>query len=95
MDYNLPDSLVHGFGQARILLFLSPGDLPNLEIKPRSPVLQADFSSLSHQGSSLILHIETDVLRINILRVIQVLNSENISNQNNSRNKNLMFKKSA
>ena len=48
MDYNLPDSLVHGFGQARILLFLSPGDLPNLEIEPRSPVLQADFSSLSH-----------------------------------------------
>jgi len=38
-----------------------------------------------------ILHIETDVLRINILRVIQVLNSEKVSNKNNSRNKNLMF----
>ena len=59
-------------------------------MEPRSPVLQADFSSLRHYGTSLISHIVTDVLR-NILRVIQVLNSENISNKNNSRNKKLTF----
>ena len=31
-------------------LFLSPGDLPNPEIEPRSPALQVD-SQLSHKGS--------------------------------------------
>ena len=39
------DSLqLHGILQARILewVFLSPGDLPNPGIKPRSPTLQAD-----------------------------------------------------
>ena len=33
------------------LTFLSPGDLPDLGIKPASPVLQADSLPLSHQGS--------------------------------------------
>ena len=44
MDYSLPGFPVHGILQARILekLFPSPGDLPNPEIKPRSPILQAD-----------------------------------------------------
>ena len=44
MDYSLPGFPVHGSLQARILenLFPSPGDLPNPEIKPRSPILQAD-----------------------------------------------------
>ena len=40
MDYR-----VHGILQARILEwvdFLSPGDLPNPGIEPRSPTLQAD-----------------------------------------------------
>ena len=31
--------------------FCSPGDLPNPEIEPRSPPLQADFYQLSHKGS--------------------------------------------
>ena len=31
--------------------FSSPGHLPNPEIKPRSPTLQADSSPLSQQGS--------------------------------------------
>ena len=31
-------------------LFLSPGDLPNPEIEPKSPALQVD-SQLSHKGS--------------------------------------------
>ena len=37
-----------GVGQ----LFPSPGDLPNPGIESMSPALQADFSLLSHQGSS-------------------------------------------
>ena len=57
-DCNLPGFSVHGFLQARILewvdislsrqeywsglTFPSPGDLPNLEIEPRSPALQVD-----------------------------------------------------
>ena len=39
------DSSVHGILQAKILewvAFLSPGDLLDPEIKPRSPALQAD-----------------------------------------------------
>ena len=40
MDYT-----VHGILQARVpmwVMFPSPGDLPNSEIKPKSPALQAD-----------------------------------------------------
>ena len=33
------------------LPFPSPGDLPDPEIEPRSPALQADSLHLSHQGS--------------------------------------------
>ena len=35
------------------LPFASPGDLPNPEIKPVSPALQADSLPLSHLGSPL------------------------------------------
>ena len=45
MDCRLPSSSVHGILQARILEWLPcppPGDLPNPQIKPRSPSLQAD-----------------------------------------------------
>ena len=45
MNYGPPGSSVHGILQARILEglpFLSPGDLPDPGIEPRSPVLQAD-----------------------------------------------------
>ena len=35
------------------LSFPSPGDLPDLGIKPRSLTLEADSLSLSHQGSPL------------------------------------------
>ena len=44
-DYSMPSCSIHGILQARILEwgpFLSPGDLPNPGIKPRSPALQAD-----------------------------------------------------
>ena len=45
MDGNLPRSSVHGILQAKYwsgVPFPSPGDLPNPEIKPRSPALKAD-----------------------------------------------------
>ena len=46
MDCSLPSSSVHRIFQVRILWgglpFPSPGDLPNPEIEPRSPALQAD-----------------------------------------------------
>ena len=46
MDCGLSGSSVHGIFQARVLEwpFPSPGDLPNPEIKPGSPTLQADAS---------------------------------------------------
>ena len=44
MDYSLPGSSVHGIFQAGILewVAISPGDLPNPGIEPRSPALQED-----------------------------------------------------
>ena len=45
MDCSPPGSSVHGILQARILewvAILSPRDLPDPGIKPRSPALQAD-----------------------------------------------------
>ena len=44
-DCSPPGSSVYGISQARILEwvpFLSPGTLPNPEIKPKSPELQVD-----------------------------------------------------
>ena len=45
MDCSLPGFSVHGIFQVRVLSglpFLSPGDLPDPGIEPRSPALQAD-----------------------------------------------------
>ena len=45
MDYSPPGSSVHGIFQARILEWVVipfSNELPNPEIKPRSPALQAD-----------------------------------------------------
>ena len=56
MDCSPPGSSVHGISQARILEWLPfppPGDLTDLGIEPKSPVLQADSLPLSHQGSWL------------------------------------------
>ena len=47
---------VHGFLQARILEWIaipSPGDLPKLEIKPRSPTLQEDFLQSEPPGKPI------------------------------------------
>ena len=49
LDCSLPGSSIHGILPARIpewVAIPSPGDLPNPEIEPRSPALQAD--SLPH-----------------------------------------------
>ena len=53
-DCSPPGSSVHGILQARILEWVPfpfPGDLPDPEIEPRSPALQADSYQLSHQGN--------------------------------------------
>ena len=52
MDCQIPLSM--GFPKQKYwsgLPFPPPGDLPNLEIEPRSPALQADSYCLSYQGS--------------------------------------------
>ena len=50
--YDPMDYTVHGFLQARIQPFLSPGDLPNLGIEPRFPTLQADSLQAEQQGEA-------------------------------------------
>ena len=53
VDCSLPGSSVHEIFQARILVWVaipSPGDLPNPEIEPRSPALQADSLPTELQG---------------------------------------------
>ena len=61
MDCSPPGFSIHGISQARTLDWLaipSPKDLPDLGIKPASPVsptLQADSLPLSHLGQNSIL----------------------------------------
>ena len=38
------------------LLFLSPGNLPDIEIKARSPALRQILYCLSHQVQSILVH---------------------------------------
>ena len=55
MDYSLPGSSVHGILQARTLEWLSfpsPGDLPQLWIKPGLLHCRQILYHLSHQGNS-------------------------------------------
>ena len=59
MNCSLPGSSVHGIFQARIqesIAIFSSRDLPDPGIEPRSPALQADFSSLNLQGSPALPH---------------------------------------
>ena len=62
IDYSLPDSSVHGILQARILEWIAippPGDLPNPDIEPVSPALQADSLLSEPLGkSSLKLSVQ-------------------------------------
>ena len=59
VDCSPPGSSVHGDSQARILEWVAipfSRDLPNPEIEPSSPALQADFfKQLSHKGSKDLL----------------------------------------
>ena len=61
MDYR-----VHGVFQARILESLSLGDLPNPEMGPRSPSLQADSLPAEPQGKPK----DTGVGSLSLLRGI-------------------------
>jgi len=59
MDYILPGSSVHGILQARKLewvAFPSAGDLPDPEIKPGSPALQADSLPSEPFGETANIH---------------------------------------
>ena len=53
MDCSPSGSSVHGILLARILewVAISPGDLPDPGIEPRSPALQADSLPMSYKGS--------------------------------------------
>ena len=54
-EYSPPGSSVHGIPQARILewVAISPGDLPDPGIEPRSPALQADNLTSESPGKLL------------------------------------------
>ena len=57
MDYSPPGSSVHGVSQARILEWVAispPGDLPDPDIEPRSPALQADSLPPEPKGKPII-----------------------------------------
>ena len=59
---------LHGIFQARILegsLFPSPGDLPNLGIKPRSPALQVDSLPSEPPGKPSFITTATEFALIN------------------------------
>ena len=61
MDCSPPDFSVHGISQASVLQWvaITPGDLPDPGIKPRSLALQAD-SSPSEPVKELVLKPRTD-----------------------------------
>ena len=60
VDCSPPGSSVHGILQARYwsgLLLPSPGDLPDLEIEPRSSTLQANSLLSEPPGKPYMMHI--------------------------------------
>ena len=59
VDYSLPGFSIHGILQARIwsgLPFPSPGDLPNPEIEPGSPTLEADALTSEPPGNLVVVN---------------------------------------
>ena len=57
VDCSLPGSSLHGILQQEYwtgLPFPSPGDLPNLGIKPQTPALQADALTSEPPGTLLV-----------------------------------------
>ena len=71
MDYGPPDSSVHEILQTRIREWvvgkplLSPRDLPNPGVKPRSPALQADSLPSEPPGKPLALKRRLTLLATN------------------------------
>ena len=69
LDCSPPGSSVHGIFQERILerlLFSLPGDLPDSEIEPISPVspaLQVGLYPLSHLGLNHVLREQLNLLK--------------------------------
>ena len=62
MDCTLPGYSVPGISQARLLewvVFLSPGDLPDTGVEPRSPALQV--VSLPTKPPELIINEANDL----------------------------------
>ena len=73
MDCSVPGSSVHGISQDKNTgvgchFLLQGGDIPDPEIKPRSPALQAD-SLLSHQLFSLELSSEVQKITRQLLPI--------------------------
>ena len=63
---NPMDYTIHGILQARIQEWVdspSPGDLPNPEIKPRSPALQAYSLPAEPQGKPIQIRIQANFLK--------------------------------
>ena len=67
VDCSLPGSTSTGFSRPEYwsrLPFPPPGDLPDPEIKPVSPALQADSLPLSHLGSIVATEKTTNVILV-------------------------------
>ena len=57
MNCSLPGYSIHGILQARILEWIAISFLPDPEIEPMSPALQAGSLPPSHQGSQSTLRL--------------------------------------
>ena len=99
MDQSSPGSSVHRIIQAFYWIgqtFLSPGDLPNPEIEPRSPIMQADSLCLSYQGNHMT-HNFNWTWRCNEIRIHSYNSTDYspcpISNHQKSNSSRLSLKK--
>ena len=73
IDCSLPGSSVHGILQARIwsgLPFLSPGDLPDPEIEPWSPTLQADSLPSESGKPTCMRYLDSQIQRQNMEQLL-------------------------
>ena len=82
MDYSLSGSSLHGILQEKYCSGLpcpSPGDLPNPEIKPRSPSLQENFLPAGPTGKpvqSKVRKRKTNIILMHIVeskRMVQMI----------------------
>ena len=76
MDYNLPGSSVHGILQAKCwsgLPFPFPGDLPDPEVEPGSPVLQADSLPTELQGEPHITSLVPILFEVCMFQLVVVV----------------------